>query len=71
MLHARRAKKLLALLEERPRTAYELAQAQWGNIAVTQAYLTLSEVLGHMDLLLNDGRAVEVEDQGVVRFQAA
>ena len=33
----------------------------WGNVAVTQAYLTLSEVLGHVDLLLNDGRVVEVE----------
>jgi putative aminopeptidase FrvX len=55
---------------ERPRTAYELAQAQWGNIAVTQAYLTLSEVLGHMDLLLNDGLVREVEQDGVVRFEA-
>ena len=27
----------------------------WGNVAVTQAYLTLSEVLGHMDLLIARG----------------
>ena len=27
----------------------------WGNVAVTQAYLTLSEVLGHVDLLVADG----------------
>ena len=40
----------------------------WGNVAVTQAYLTLSEVLGHMDILLNDGRVREVEENGVVRF---
>jgi hypothetical protein len=32
-----------------------------------QAYLTLSEVLGHLDLLLDDGRAVEEESDGVVR----
>jgi len=37
---------------------------------VTQAYLTLSEVLGHTDLLVNDGRVREVDDEGVVRFQA-
>ena len=43
----------------------------WGNVAVTQAYLTISEVLGHVDLLLNAGRAVEQEDEGVVRFAAA
>jgi glyoxylase-like metal-dependent hydrolase (beta-lactamase superfamily II) len=69
-MHDRRARKLLGLVAERPRTAYELAQELWGNVAVTQAYLTLSEVLGHMDLLLDDGRAVEVEEAGVVRFTA-
>jgi glyoxylase-like metal-dependent hydrolase (beta-lactamase superfamily II) len=69
-MHDRRARKLHCLIAERPRTAYELAQELWGNVAVTQAYLTLSEVLGHMDLLLDDGRAVEVEEEGVVRFTA-
>jgi hypothetical protein len=43
----------------------------WGNVAVTQAYLTLSEVLGHVDLLLNDHLVAEREDQaGVVRFES-
>lgn len=70
-LHERRAEKLYGLIEERPRTAYELAQALWGDIAVTQAFLTLSEVLGHTDILLNAGRVVEVEEDGVVRFEAA
>jgi glyoxylase-like metal-dependent hydrolase (beta-lactamase superfamily II) len=70
-LHERRADKLAALIEERPRSAYELAQAMWGNVAVTQAYLTLCEVLGHVDLLLDDGRVREFEAGGIVRFQAA
>jgi glyoxylase-like metal-dependent hydrolase (beta-lactamase superfamily II) len=70
-LHARRAEKLHRLITERPRSAFELAQAMWGNVAVTQAYLTLSEVLGHTDLLLNDGRVREVESDRVVRFEAA
>jgi glyoxylase-like metal-dependent hydrolase (beta-lactamase superfamily II) len=70
-LHARRAEKLHGLIAERPRTAYELAQALWGNIAVTQAFLTLSEVLGHTDLLERDGRVQGVEGtDGVVRFEA-
>jgi glyoxylase-like metal-dependent hydrolase (beta-lactamase superfamily II) len=69
-LHRRRAEKLYGLIKDRPQTAYELAQALWGNIAVTQAYLTLSEVLGHTDLLQNDGRVHEVEEAGVVRFEA-
>jgi glyoxylase-like metal-dependent hydrolase (beta-lactamase superfamily II) len=70
-LHARRAEKLHGLVSDQPRTAYELAQAMWGNVAVTQAYLTLSEVLGHMDILLNESRVREVEENGVVRFEAA
>jgi glyoxylase-like metal-dependent hydrolase (beta-lactamase superfamily II) len=70
-LHERRADKLHRLVTERPRTAYELAQELWGNIAVTQAYLTLSEVLGHMDILVADGRAREVEEQGVAYFEAS
>jgi glyoxylase-like metal-dependent hydrolase (beta-lactamase superfamily II) len=69
-LHRRRADKLHRLIAERPRSAYELAQALWGNIAVTQAYLTLSEVLGHLDLLLNDGRVRQVERGGVALFEA-
>ena len=69
-LHRRRADKIHRLLEDRARSAYELAQALWGNIAVTQAYLTLSEVLGHLDLLTGDGRAREVERDGLSVFKA-
>ena len=69
-MHARRAEKLYRLIAERPQSAYELAHALWGNVAVTQAYLTLSEVLGHTDLLLNEGRVrEEVDAQGVARFE--
>lgn len=68
-MHRRRAEKLHGLIDERPRTAYDLAQALWGNIAVTQAFLTLSEVIGHTDLLLEEGRVVEVEHDGVVQFE--
>jgi glyoxylase-like metal-dependent hydrolase (beta-lactamase superfamily II) len=70
-LHRRRADKIQRLLAERPRTAYEVAQALWGNIAVTQAYLTLSEVLGHVDLLLNDGRVREIKRDGLSVFEAS
>jgi glyoxylase-like metal-dependent hydrolase (beta-lactamase superfamily II) len=68
--HKRRAERILGLISERPRTAYEIAQELWGNVAVTQAFLTLSEVLGHVDLLEEEGRVGEVEDGDVVRFEA-
>ena len=69
-MHHRRAEKIHGLIALEPRTAHEIAQELWGNVAVTQAYLTLSEVLGHIDLLLADGRVAEQEADGVVRFAA-
>jgi len=70
-MHERRARKIHGLLAEKPMTAHEIAQSLWGNVAVTQAYLTLSEVLGHVDLLLERDQVVEHETGGVIRFEAA
>jgi hypothetical protein len=69
-LHERRAAKIGGLIAERPRTAYEIAQELWGNVAVTQAFLTLSEVLGHVDLLIDRREVVEVEVGGVIRYES-
>jgi glyoxylase-like metal-dependent hydrolase (beta-lactamase superfamily II) len=69
-MHDRRARKILKMLDPGPLSAYEIALQMWGNIAVTQAYLTISEVLGHIDLLLRDGLAGEHERDGVVYFEA-
>jgi len=71
-LHERRANKIAGLIEEQSRSSYEIAQQLWGNVAVTQAYLTLCEVLGHVDLLLDEGRVTEDNGPGgTVRFRAA
>jgi glyoxylase-like metal-dependent hydrolase (beta-lactamase superfamily II) len=67
-LHARRAEKIHGLMAHGPRTAYEMAYEMWGNVAVTQAYLTISEVLGHLDLLLAEGRIAEEIKDGIARF---
>jgi glyoxylase-like metal-dependent hydrolase (beta-lactamase superfamily II) len=69
-MHARRAEKIYALIAEQPRSAHEIAQSLWGNVAVTQAFLTLSEVIGHFDILIRDGRVIETENDGLVRFEA-
>jgi glyoxylase-like metal-dependent hydrolase (beta-lactamase superfamily II) len=67
--YERRARKIAGIVGDGgPKTGFDIAQAMWGNVAVTQAFLTLSEVLGHVDLLLERGEVVEVEDDGVVRF---
>jgi glyoxylase-like metal-dependent hydrolase (beta-lactamase superfamily II) len=69
-MHRRRADRILHILDTQPLSAYEIALRMWGNVAVTQAYLTLSEVLGHLDLLVEAGQVVEREREGVAVFEA-
>jgi glyoxylase-like metal-dependent hydrolase (beta-lactamase superfamily II) len=68
--HERRKEKIFKLIAEQPRSGHEIAQAIWGNVAVTQAFLTLSEVIGHADLLVNEGRVREADDGEVIRYEA-
>lgn len=66
--HDRRARKIRDALE-RPMTASEIADVLWTNLPVTQTYLALSEVIGHVDMLIEAGDAeVAVEGDGVVRY---
>lgn len=65
----RRSRKILDLLEDRPRSAHSIAEAIWGNVALTQTYLTLSEVIGHLDILIERGRAEQVDGDGTTGFR--
>ena len=56
------------MVRERPTSAYGIAESMWGNVAVTQAYLTISEVLGHLDLLMERGVVEEQDDGELSRF---
>ncbi len=67
-MHERRARKLQGLLEPGPATAFDLATQMWGNVAVTQAMLTISEVIGHLDLLIAGGTVREDAGGDVTRF---
>ncbi|HUD18222.1 MAG TPA: hypothetical protein VMQ59_13225, partial [Acidimicrobiales bacterium] len=54
-----------------PLGAHQLAVQMWGNVAVSQAFLTLSEVLGHLDVLSTRGAVVEEYDGERSRFRVA
>ena len=69
-LHERRARKIAKVIAAGPLSAHEIACELWGSVAVTQAYLTLSEVLGHIDLLLRDGLVEELRGGGISTFAA-
>ena len=57
-LHHRRVDQVHAALADGPRSAAELSMALWPDVPVNQTFLTLCEVLGALDLLEQEGRAV-------------
>ena len=69
-MHERRAEKILAALD-RPRSAAEIGRDLWRHVPVTQAYLVLSEVLGHLDLLEARGAVAAREGGGAVLYERA
>src|SRR5262249_14688267 len=54
--HQKRADKLLAIFDGRPRTLYELSQIMFPTVQETEKFLTISEVQGHVDILAKDSR---------------
>ena len=70
--HRDRAEEFAGLLGDGPRTAHELSRAKWGDVALRQAFLTLCEVLGHLDVLESQGRVVaETGADGLVAYRAS
>lgn len=70
-MHDRRARKIGGMLSDGPLTAHAIARRMWEGVAVAQPFLTLSEVLGHLDLLVRRGEVVEEADgEDLVRFRA-
>jgi glyoxylase-like metal-dependent hydrolase (beta-lactamase superfamily II) len=69
-LHDRRAQKILEALTH-PRTAADVGRDLWRQVPVTQAYLVLSEVLGHLDLLERRGAVRAEERDGGVLYARA
>jgi glyoxylase-like metal-dependent hydrolase (beta-lactamase superfamily II) len=65
---ARRAERFYDFLAEGPLNAREIATREWPSFAIAQAFLTLSAVLGALDLLIEEGRVVEDADRTPIRF---
>ena len=54
-----RTARVRAALGDGPCAAHAIARSMWGDVATRQAYLTLSEVLGALDVLLAEGAVEE------------
>jgi glyoxylase-like metal-dependent hydrolase (beta-lactamase superfamily II) len=69
--HERRKDQIYACLGPSTLTAHEIAVGVWGETAVQQSFLTLTETLGHLDLLEAEHRVLSyAEDDGATRYLA-
>jgi glyoxylase-like metal-dependent hydrolase (beta-lactamase superfamily II) len=66
--HVQRRERIAALLTDRPQRAFDLARSLFPDADPFNRFLSLSEVLGHLDLLVADGRALEVVADGGVAY---
>ncbi len=71
--HRRRCRRIAAILEAGPRTAFAIAAGLWPERTLReQPLLVVWEVLGHLDLLIEAGQAAEhLGDDGQTRFERA
>jgi glyoxylase-like metal-dependent hydrolase (beta-lactamase superfamily II) len=68
--HDRRKERIFGALADGPLSAHGIALGLWGDIADRESFLTLSETLGHLDLLEDEGRVRQDEEDGLVRYSA-
>jgi len=68
--YEKRQQRILELLGSRPRTPAELAPLVFPHAREHQLYLTLSEVLGNLEVLEARGQVARSEREGRIRFEA-
>jgi glyoxylase-like metal-dependent hydrolase (beta-lactamase superfamily II) len=66
--HDSRKEVIRGIVQQRPSTAHEIGSQLWPNLRHEEVYLALSEVLGHLDILLVEGSVTERQRGGVVEF---
>jgi glyoxylase-like metal-dependent hydrolase (beta-lactamase superfamily II) len=64
--HEQRAKHVLAALDNGKRTLFELTQLLFPRADSVNAFLALSEVLGHLDILEMAGQVRQIDRDGLV-----
>ncbi|UHQ96196.1 MBL fold metallo-hydrolase [Natrinema halophilum] len=70
--HQERKQRIATLIDEHGGlTAYEVMEAMFPDLPMTEIYPGMSEVIGHLDLLEDDGTIVRSERDGVWYYELA
>lgn len=67
--HERRAQRMLDLIGAEERSAYEIAEPLFGRLSGIDSFLALSETIGHLDWLEEQGRIEAVRHDEVIRWR--
>lgn len=67
--HDRRATRVLGLLAETPRSVFEVVGLVWDNLRPQDSHLAVREIIGHLVLLEQEGRATHDTVDGVLRYR--
>jgi len=67
--HTRRADKILGMIGDEERSAFEIAEPLFGRLNGIDSFLALSETIGHLDWLQEQGRIQAVEREGVIYWR--
>ncbi|WP_254525633.1 MBL fold metallo-hydrolase [Natrinema caseinilyticum] len=68
--HQDRKERIAGLVaDDEPATAYEIMKAMFPDLPATEMFPGMSEVIGHLDLLEDEGRVVIEESDGVKRYE--
>ncbi|MGD8491402.1 MAG: MBL fold metallo-hydrolase [Anaerolineae bacterium] len=69
-LHRRRAERIATLLESGPQTAFQIATTLFPGQRGMNSFLAVSEVIGHLDLLVAEGRVRSRRSRVGIVFEA-
>jgi len=67
--HERRAQRILDLIGAEERSAYQIAEPLFGRLDGMDSFLALSETIGHLDWLEEQGRIEAVQRDGVLYWR--
>lgn len=69
-MHGRRLQRIADFLANGWKTPYQVCQALFPNLAKHDIFLGMSEVIGHLDVLEDEGRAIAEKRGGLLHYRA-